>query len=268
MENGSVKHGRIAVRLIHQRAGEAVPRVEQLGRLGFDAAFDPLASTPLFRAIDAMPPAVIIIDLTRMPSHGLHIGHALRRRKTTRFIPLVFAGGEPEKVEKVRALLPDAVYCEWDAIGEAIRLAIRNAPGKPVVPPDMPISKPGRLLVDKLGVKPNMKVVLIDAPRHAESLIEPLPEGVEIVHGREKGDLLIWFAADPEVFHSSVAELFRTAGSVPVWIAWPKQLSPQFTGLTQNMIRQAAIDLGWVDYKICSIDATWSGLLFQRRKAK
>lgn len=268
MENGSVKHGRIAVRLIHQRASEAAPRVEQLGRLGFDAAFDPLASTPLFRAIDAQAPAVIVVDLTRMPSHGLHYGHALRRRKSTRFTPLVFAGGEAEKVDKVRALLPDAVYCEWDAIGDAIRHAAGNAPGKPVVPPEMSISKPGRLLVDKLGVKPDMKVVLIDAPRHAESLIEPLPEGVEIVHGREKGDLLIWFAGDPDLFHSSIVEVFRIAGSVPVWIAWPKQASQSFAGLTQNIIRQTSIDLGWVDYKICSIDATWSGLLFQRRKAK
>jgi hypothetical protein len=268
MENGSVKHGRIAVRLIHQRAGEAVPRVEQLGRLGFDAAFDPLASTPLFRAIDAQAPAVIVVDLTRMPSHGLHYGHALRRRKSTRFTPLVFAGGEAEKVGKVRALLPDAVYCEWDAIGTAIRHAAGNAPGKPVVPPDMPMSKPGRLLVGKLGVKPGMKVVLIDAPRHAESLIEPLPEGVRIVHGREKGDLLIWFAGDPDLFQSSVAEVFRIAGSVPVWIAWPKQASPSFAGLTQSIIRQTSIDLGWVDYKICLIDATWSGLLFQRRKTK
>ena len=263
-----MKQTGLLIRLVHQRAEEAAPRVASLRKLGFEPLYDPITSTPLFRAIDANPPAAIVIDLTRMPSHGLHIGHALRRRKTTRFIPLIFAGGESEKVEKVRAILPDAVYCEWDAIGDAIRHAAGNAPGKPVVPPEMPISKPGRLLVDKLGVKPDMKVVLIDAPRHAESLIEPLPDGAEIIHGREKGDLLIWFAADPDLFHSSVAEVFRVAGSVPVWIAWPKQASPSFAGLTQNIIRQTSIDLGWVDYKICSIDATWSGLLFQRRKAK
>lgn len=268
MENGSVKHGRIAVRLIHQRAGEAAPRVEQLGRLGFDAAFDPLASTPLFRAIDAQAPAVIVVDLTRMPSHGLLYGHALRRRKSTRFTPLVFAGGEAEKVDKVRALLPDAVFCEWDAIGDAIRHAAGNAPGKPVVPLDMPMSKPGRLLVDKLGVKPDMKVVLIDAPRHAESLLEPLPEGAEILAGPAKGDLFVWFARDPAEFQNSVASILRKAAPSPVWIAWPKQTSRQFSGLTQNTIRQVVTDLGWVDYKICSIDATWSGLLFQRRKAK
>lgn len=263
-----MKQAGLLIRLVHQRAEEAAPRVASLRKLGFDALYDPITSTPLFRAIDARPPAAIVIDLTRMPSHGLHIGHALRRRKTTRFIPLVFAGGEAEKVDKVRALLPDAVYCEWDAIGDAIRHAAGNAPDRPVVPPEMSISKPGRLLVDKLGVKPDMKVVLIDAPRHAESLIEPLPEGAGIVHGREKGDLLIWFAGDPDLFHSSLAEVFRIAGSVPVWIAWPKQASPSFAGLTQNLIRQTSIDLGWVDYKICSIDATWSGLLFQRRKAR
>ncbi len=258
----------LLVRLVHQRAEEAAPRVAALRKLGFEPLYDPITSTPLFQAIDAMPPAAIVIDLTRLPSHGLHIGHALRCRKSTRLIPLLFAGGLPEKVDRVRALLPDAMYCEWESIGDAIRHAVGNAPGKPVVPPEMPISKPGRLLVDKLGVKPDMKVVLIDAPRHAESLIEPLPDGATIVHGRQKGDLFVWFATDPGGFQTAVASVFRLAATSPVWIVWPKQTSPQFTGLTQNTIRQTAIDLGWVDYKICSIDATWSGLLFRRRKAK
>ncbi len=258
----------LLVRLVHQRAEEAALRVASLRKLGFEPLYDPITSTPLFRAIDAMPPAVIVIDLTRMPSHGLHIGHALRRRKSTRLIPLLFAGGLPEKVERVRAVLPDAIYSEWDSIGDAIRHAVINAPGKPVVPPDMPISKPGRALVDKLGVKPSTKVVLIDAPRQAESLLEPLPEGAGIIHGRQKGDLLIWFAADLNTFHASIAGVLSLAGPAPVWIAWPKQASQSFAGLTQHHIRQASLDLGWVDYKICSIDQKWSGLLFRRRKAK
>jgi hypothetical protein len=268
MERTPLKKPLPLVRLIHQHPADAARRVDLLASLGFRVQYEPLASTPLFRSIDTAPPSAIVIDLDRLPSHGLHYGHALRRRKTTRFIPLVFAGGLPEKIEKVRALLPDAVYCDWDSAARAIAQAIRSAPAQPVVPPEMPISKPGRALVDKLGVKPGMAVILIDAPRHAESLLEPLPKGAEILTPPAKGDLFIWFARDPAEFQNSVAAILRKAAPSPVWIAWPKQASSQFTGLTQNMIRQSVIDLGGVDYKICSIDETWSGLLFRQRKAE
>lgn len=267
MEGTPLKKRSATVRLIHQRAEEAAERVQLVESEGLQVQYEALASTPLFRSIDAAPPSAIVIDLDRLPSHGLHYGVALRRRKTTRLIPLVFAGGLPEKVEKVRAMLPDAVYCDWDSAARAIAQAIRSAPAHPVVPPEMPLSKPGRATVNKLGVKPGMAVVLIDAPRHAESLLEPLPKGAEILAPPAKGDLFVWFARDPAEFQNSVASIFRKASPSPVWIAWPKQTSSQFTGLTQNMIRQSAIDLGWVDYKICSIDETWSGLLFRPRKA-
>ena len=38
------------------------------------------------------------------------------------------------------------------------------------------------------------------------------------------------------------------------------------SGLTQAAVRSAGLAAGLVDYKIASIDATWSGLLFTRRK--
>ena len=57
------------------------------------------------------------------------------------------------------------------------------------------------------------------------------------------------------------------AGSAPVWIAWPKKASGAGTDLTQQVIRQTGLDAGLVDYKICAIDPTWSGLAFVRRKS-
>jgi hypothetical protein len=51
-----------------------------------------------------------------------------------------------------------------------------------------------------------------------------------------------------------------------LWIAWPKKASGMPTDLTQTDVRRAGLASGLVDYKICAIDATWSGLLFARRK--
>jgi hypothetical protein len=55
---------------------------------------------------------------------------------------------------------------------------------------------------------------------------------------------------------------------VPLWIAWPKKASRLETDVSETEVRQTGLDAGLVDYKICAIDATWSGLLFRRRVTK
>jgi len=50
-------------------------------------------------------------------------------------------------------------------------------------------------------------------------------------------------------------------------VAWPKKASGVTTDLTENRVRDAGLAHGLVDYKVCAIDATWSGLKFARRKA-
>jgi hypothetical protein len=53
-----------------------------------------------------------------------------------------------------------------------------------------------------------------------------------------------------------------------LWIVWPKKTSNLKANLTQQIVREAGLAAGLVDYKICAIDATWSGLLFTQRKVK
>ena len=51
-----------------------------------------------------------------------------------------------------------------------------------------------------------------------------------------------------------------------VWIAWPKAATGVATDLTEDVLRAELLPSGWVDDKACTIDATWSGLRFVRRK--
>jgi hypothetical protein len=55
-------------------------------------------------------------------------------------------------------------------------------------------------------------------------------------------------------------------GQGKMWIAWPKREGNLPTDLTQQLVREAGLSHGLVDFKICSIDDTWSALLFTRRK--
>ena len=53
-----------------------------------------------------------------------------------------------------------------------------------------------------------------------------------------------------------------------LWIAWPKKASGVATDLTQATVRSFGLGSDFVDYKICAIDETWSGLLFARRTSQ
>jgi hypothetical protein len=55
------------------------------------------------------------------------------------------------------------------------------------------------------------------------------------------------------------------AGKGGLWIAWPKKTANVDSDLTQPVVRQTGLDSGLVDYKVCAIDSTWTGLRFTRR---
>ena len=47
-----------------------------------------------------------------------------------------------------------------------------------------------------------------------------------------------------------------------IWISWPKKSSKISTDLTENAIRDFALEMGLVDIKVCAVDDIWSGLKF------
>jgi CheY-like chemotaxis protein len=255
------------VRLIHWKPEEAQARIAQIETAGFQAEFDPPIPPELLRRLHANPPAAVVIDLTRLPSHGREFATALRGSKATRHLPVVFAEGDPAKVERIRALLPDAVYTSWSHIGTAIQQAIATPPEAPVVPAGMMERYGATPLPKKLGIKPGWIVALVEAPRGFEQTLSALPEGATLEDGLPRRfDLAIWFVRSVDDLRRGLAPTAARLGAAPLWIAWPKKASGVETDLTQQLIRETGLDAGLVDYKICSIDATWSGLAFVRRK--
>ena len=84
------------IRLIHWHAAEAAERAARLARGGLEVEHAPLDPSGL-RALRADPPDAVVIDLSRLPSHGRDLGAALRQTKATRGVPLVFVGGDSVK---------------------------------------------------------------------------------------------------------------------------------------------------------------------------
>jgi len=254
------------VRLIHWNPAEAQERAGRLQALGFQVHYAAPNPPLLLKELAADPPAAVVIDLSRLPSQGRDLAVLLRERKGTRGIPLVFVDGEPDKVARLRELLPDAAYTSWDEIGEALAAAIAQPPAEPVVPGSTFAAYAGRPLAAKLGIKANTVLSLVGAPEGFANTLGKLPPGVavrrETVAG---GDLTVWFVRWREELASG---LWRTAAEIghgALWIAWPKKAAGLASDLSQQMVREAGLAAGLVDYKVCAIDETWSALLFRRR---
>src|ERR1700685_3458253 len=119
------------VRLICWKEDLARERAALLKAARLDVDATPLNTSRLIGRIMENPPSAIVIDLDRMPSHGLAVGVVLRRSASARRIPLVFAGGVPEKAARIRQQLPDAVFTPWSAISPTSRGCVMNAPSPP-----------------------------------------------------------------------------------------------------------------------------------------
>jgi hypothetical protein len=123
-------------------------------------------------------------------------------------------------------------------------------------------------LQQKLGIKPDMNVVMINSPRNYCRLLGTIPDSVTF-SDRFKPD-----SSFVHVFVKTRSELERRlrvlrekiADTGTVWVSWPKRSSAVPTDVTEDVIRAVALPLGFVDIKVCAIDETWSALKLMVRR--
>jgi CheY-like chemotaxis protein len=257
--------------LVHWKPAEAEAHVAALRRAGHEVRVLDPDGMPELRTPGTNPPDAVVIDLGRLPSHGRAVATALRQRRATREVPLLFVEGDAEKTARVRALLPDAAYTTWRGLAGAVRKAMKARPkAKPVVPGTM-AAYSGTPLPKKLGIKPGSVVALLGAPEgFAKKALGRLPDGA-IIRGDTRsafnvGLLFVRSKADLARRFTPATKAMGEPGAL--WIVWPKKVSGTDTDLGQQPIRDFGLARGLVDYKIAAIDPTWSGLCFARRKAK
>jgi hypothetical protein len=256
------------IRYVHWDPAESEERAERIRSAGYEVAYGSI-SPDILKQLRNRPPAAVVIDLERLPSQGRDIGVALRTYKSTRNVPLVFVGGKPEKVARVEKLLPDAVFTSWNRIRGSLKRAIANPPKEPVVHKSALAAYSGTPLSKKLGIKESSKVALVGAPQGFEKTLAELPDNVSFRRRADcKCDLLIWFTRSRRDLESRIERLGNLAGKDGLWVMWPKKTSGKNTDLTQALVRRTGLASGLVDYKVCSVDTTWTGLRFARRRRK
>ena len=131
-----------------------------------------------------------------------------------------------------------------------------------------PAGYSGKSLSSKLGVKPGDVVLTVGAPCHYRGLLEPLPDGAWVTDDAQGPAVVPAFVdtrAALEGLAARLVSLPRPGGAL--WISWPKRTSPLHADLTEDGVRTFLLPTGWVDVKVCAVDADWSGLKFLRRRA-
>ena len=252
--------------LVHWNAEEAKAKARTLKGLGHTAEILCDSEKPNLGRVRESPPDLFLIDLNRLPSHGREIAGYFRRAKATRQIPILFVDGNAERVSRAKQLIPDADFGRWEKIESALKKASRRKLANPVVPGTM-ARYSGTPLPKKLGIREKYNVLLVNAPERFERKLEPMPAGAEFVSDPRRAQIAVLFAL-------SQAELVRDFRQItkalpertPLWMAWPKKASGVATDVTENIVREFGLAHDWVDYKVCAIDETWSGLCFARKQ--
>jgi hypothetical protein len=126
----------------------------------------------------------------------------------------------------------------------------------------MPAGYSPRALADKLGIKPGSSLLLVKPPEGYATTLGTLPPGVRLEARLRAGLDVV------HVFVLRRAELFRgvaawrqaifPAGAL--WVSWPKKSAKVPTDVTEDVVREVALQSGLVDIKVCAVDRVWSGL--------
>ncbi len=257
------------IKLIHWKEEEAAERAERIVVCGYEVDCEVLKDGSALRVMLKSPPQAVVIDLSRLPSQGRDVALALRTSPATRHVPIVFVEGEPEKVARTKTLLPDATYTRWSRIKTSLEKVLANPLANPVVPDSVLAGYSGTPLPKKLGIKANSTLVLLNAPSGFMDTLGALPDSVTIKStARGRRELTVWFPKSARDLENRIDRLADQVERGGLWIAWPKQASGVKTDITQTIVRKVGLAAGLVDFKICSIDTTWSGLKFTQRKKK
>ena len=126
----------------------------------------------------------------------------------------------------------------------------------------------GTPLWKKLGLAPGTRLCVINAPADYDALIAGAPEPIERAArpGAAVGIVHLFVEQRADLVRQLPRLREQLAPAAVLWVSWPKKASKRPTDVTEDVIRELALPMGWVDVKVCAVDAVWSGLKLVVRK--
>lgn len=132
----------------------------------------------------------------------------------------------------------------------------------------MPAGYSGTPLAKKLGLKDGTPLWVKGMPESVRAEIEATARPrylARLTKALAAAHLFHVGAARLEADLIRLRPLLATDGMI--WVSWPKKAAKVETDITEDVVRRLALPMGYVDVKVCAVDATWSGLKLVIRKA-
>jgi len=120
----------------------------------------------------------------------------------------------------------------------------------------------GTPLIKKLGIKPEMKVLIINKPGDYYKLLE-VDISDQSCKSNETPDFIHLFVKSVKEFESEMKALksvYKKNSTVIIWVSWYKKAAKIPTDITEDTIRNYALKNDLVDVKVCAVSDIWSGL--------
>jgi hypothetical protein len=111
----------------------------------------------------------------------------------------------------------------------------------------------------KLGIVPGARWHVDGAPQGWR--FETPPDGSLEAAPDSAADVVLAFVTAAAQISPTLERLEPTvfpAGAL--WVAWPRKAAGHASDITDNVVRDAALERSLVDTKVAAIDADWSGL--------
>jgi hypothetical protein len=118
----------------------------------------------------------------------------------------------------------------------------------------------GTPLLKKLGIKEHMSVMLIHEPENYFGLLEKdITE--QFCKKKEQPDFIHLFVKTKKDFEIEMRKLQSSIKPTTViWVSWYKKSAGIPTDITEDVIRNYALQNDLVDIKVCAVSDVWSGL--------
>jgi hypothetical protein len=120
----------------------------------------------------------------------------------------------------------------------------------------------GTPLLNKLGIKPEMKVLIINEPKDYFRLLEA-DINDQSVKKNAIPDLVHLFVKNVKEFEDEMKKLkpvCKQNPNITIWVSWYKKAAKIPTDITEDTIRNYALKNDLVDVKVCAVSDIWSGL--------
>ena len=131
-----------------------------------------------------------------------------------------------------------------------------------------PVGYSGTPLPKKLGFTDATRLLVLDGPPDYDALVGPVPPGLVRDSRLSKATTVVHlFVLQRRALATRLATLRKSMHpESAVWVSWPKKSSRVPTDVTEDVIRDVALPLGFVDIKVCAVSDLWSGLKLVVRK--